>query len=150
MGLVSHWKCSQQAAHHHVRILESCWTKLCQLLVHRCHSHSLRSEAGSQRVCCKESDCQCQVPKVGERQGSWCKGTNLKRRESQLLISVNTQHPNPVSHSCVSSPVFLVRSNKVGSLHHLALSGCFSLLPFFLLNLLGISVEEQVGHDLPC
>merc|ERR1719233_1741704 len=86
---------------------------------------------------CLSSPVLCNL--VRSNNSSWC----CYWSSSWLAIS------SPVGHSCVSSPVFLVRSNKVWSLHHLALCGCFSLLPLFLLNLLGISVEEQIGHDLP-
>merc|ERR1719233_640556 len=86
---------------------------------------------------CLSSPVLCNL--VRSNNSSWC----CYWSSSWLAIS------SPVSHSCISSPVFLVRSNKVWSLHHLALCGCFGLLPLFLLNLLGISVEEQIGHDLP-
>merc|ERR1719233_2462726 len=86
---------------------------------------------------CLSSPVLCNL--VRSNNSSWC----CYWSSSWLAIS------SPVSHCCVSSPVFFVRSNKVGGLHHLALCGCFSLLPLFLLNFLGISVEEEIGHDLP-
>merc|ERR1719460_3283327 len=55
----------------------------------------------------------------------------------------------PVRHSLLSTPVFLGWSSiEVPSLHHLGLGG---LSPFLLLllGLLGVAVEEQVGHNLP-
>merc|ERR1719373_1208183 len=51
----------------------------------------------------------------------------------------------PVLHASLSAPVFLLRSREVASLHHLG----FSVLSPLLLGLLGVSVEEEVGHDLP-
>merc|ERR1719362_950854 len=55
----------------------------------------------------------------------------------------------PVSDTLLSTPVFLRWSSiEVPGLHHLGLGG---LSPFLLLllGLLGVAVEEQVGHDLP-
>merc|ERR1719206_507941 len=63
---------------------------------------------------------------------------------SRLAIS------RPVSHTLISTPLFLGGSSKVSSLgHKLGLSSCFSSFTVFLLDLLRVSVEEQVGHDLP-
>merc|ERR1719192_1831928 len=54
----------------------------------------------------------------------------------------------PVLHASLSAPVFLLRSREVASLHHLGLSVLSPLL-LLLLGLLGVSVEEEVGHHLP-
>merc|ERR1712189_67232 len=88
--LVSHCLRSHSPFHYDC-LLEGRWTYLCQLLVNCRQRHSLCSEAGSQRVRSKEGNCQRQVPKVGEREGSWHKGANLKTRERQQLTPVNTQ-----------------------------------------------------------
>merc|ERR1719192_575863 len=61
---------------------------------------------------------------------------------SSLTIS------RPVLNTALSAPVFLLRSREVASLHHLGLSVLSPLL-LLLLGLLGVSVEEEVGHDLP-
>merc|ERR1719373_435467 len=54
----------------------------------------------------------------------------------------------PVLHASLSAPVLLLRSREVASLHHLGLSVLSPLL-LLLLGLLGVPVEEEVGHDLP-
>merc|ERR1719192_1625529 len=54
----------------------------------------------------------------------------------------------PVLHASLSAPVFLLRSREVASLHHLGLSVLSPLL-LLLLGLLGVSVEEEIGHNLP-
>merc|ERR1719192_1340896 len=54
----------------------------------------------------------------------------------------------PVLHASLSAPVLLLRSREVTSLHHLGL-GILSPLLLLLLGLLGVSVEEEVGHHLP-
>merc|ERR1719192_2918683 len=54
----------------------------------------------------------------------------------------------PVLHASLSAPVLLLRGREVASLHHLGLSVLSPLL-LLLLGLLGVSVEEEIGHDLP-
>merc|ERR1719192_2823262 len=48
----------------------------------------------------------------------------------------------------LSAPVLLLRSREVASLHHLGLS-ILSPLLLLLLGLLGVPVEEEIGHVLP-
>merc|ERR1719483_518313 len=74
---------------------------------------------------------------------SWCWGFSRSRSRCLAISS-------PVSHSSISSPFLLVRSNKVSSLNNCrGFGSSFSSLPLFLLNLLRVSVEEEVRHDLP-
>merc|ERR1719483_2082945 len=74
---------------------------------------------------------------------SWCFGFSRSRSRCLAISS-------PVSHSSISSPFLLVRSSKVSSLNNCrGFGSSFSSLPLFLLNLLWVSVEEKVRHDLP-
>merc|ERR1711936_734147 len=69
-------------------------------------------------------------------------GSRSRSRSSRLTVS------RPVLHATLSAPVLLGGGGEVASLHHLSLSnlGPFLLL---LLGLLGVPVEEEIGHHLP-
>merc|ERR1711936_58572 len=69
-------------------------------------------------------------------------GGRSRSRSSRLTVS------RPVLHATLGAPVLLGGGGEVASLHHLSLSnlGPFLLL---LLGLLGVPVEEEVGHHLP-
>merc|ERR1719450_823749 len=63
---------------------------------------------------------------------------------SRLAVS------RPISYAFVSTPFFLRSCGKVSSFgHQLRLSSSLSSLSILLLNLLRISVEEQVRHNFP-
>merc|ERR1719450_1293814 len=63
---------------------------------------------------------------------------------SRLAVS------RPISYAFVSTPFFLRSCGKVSSFgHKLRLSSSLSSLSILLLNLLRISVEEQVRHNFP-
>merc|ERR1711936_353176 len=69
-------------------------------------------------------------------------GSGSRSRGSRLTVS------RPVLHTALGAPVLLGGGREVASLHHLSLSnlGPFLLL---LLGLLGVPIEEEVGHHLP-
>merc|ERR1711936_1169518 len=69
-------------------------------------------------------------------------GSRSWSRSSRLTVS------RPVFHATLGAPVLLGGGGEVARLHHLSLSnlGPFLLL---LLGLLGVPVEEEVGHHLP-
>merc|ERR1719373_625986 len=72
------------------------------------------------------------------------RGSNSCRSWGSSSLTVS----RPVLHASLSAPVLLLRSREVASLHHLGLSVLSPLL-LLLLSLLGVPVEEEVGHDLP-
>merc|ERR1719211_739564 len=70
-------------------------------------------------------------------------GSSSRGRGGSLAVS------RPVLDTVLTTPVLLGGSSiEVPGLHHLSLG---SLSPFLLLllGLLGVAVEEQVGHNLP-
>merc|ERR1711936_186310 len=81
-------------------------------------------------------------PVLGHLISSGRSSNGSRSRSSGLTVS------RPVLHATLGAPVLLGGGGEVASLHHLSLSnlGPFLLL---LLGLLGVPVEEEVGHHLP-